>query len=443
MPARSTLVRECAVEYAAATDVIGSAAATTGIPREELRRQLARSGERIAGLLNLSESPIAIDESGVRVSGIAGLVRVTPSFELELVPKFLDPRQGGWREDFFYLATLSRHGRLLPTENLRSSTQSATDLATLVARAMIGMYWANHRRPLRTYSRHKFDDFAIDDDVEPESILLPEPEGFSQQAIRYSRHNQFNAAISAASRALLPEVSDPQTSRQLARLCEILAPQAREQEVRHRRVPSRARRWQSLYDLALEVLDGFGLSYASGRMRAPGYVLSTWQVWEDFVTLAVRLGLGTRSVSAKTAASLGDRAISVAPGVLKQSTVWVTPDITFRADVTGPPVLIDAKYKTRRDAPRTRITEADLYEALAFASAARASRVLLVYPAVPSVMSGPGSLGACTLFERVEANGVVVAALAVETCGVSRVGGLRLFAAGLASGIRAALADMS
>lgn len=429
------------MEYAPASDVIGRAAGATGVPRAELRRQVGLAGERIAGLLKLGASPFTIDDSGVRVGGIAGLVRVTPTLELELVPKFLNPLEPGWREDFFYLATLSRHGRLLPAEQLRASTHAEADLATLVARAMIGMYWANHRRPLRTYGRHTIQEFAIDGDVDPESVILPEPDGFTQRVVRYSRQNQFNAAIATAAQSLLPEVSDPQTRRQLVRIYETLSPQRTARHFHRRNVPSRARRWQPVYDLALEVLDGFGVAYDAGHLRAPGYVLSTWQVWEDFVTLAVRLGLGSSVVGAQTAAALGVRVSETAPGSERRSTAWVTPDITFRDAPSAQPVLIDAKYKTRRDAPRTRISEGDLYEALAFASATRASRVILVYPAVPETTDGAGALGACKVTERIEVNDVTVVALAVGACGVSKRGGLRAFSNGLASGIRSAATD--
>lgn len=441
MPGQATLVRERAVEYAAASDVIGTAAAATGVARAEIRGQLALCGERIASLLKLGASPFAIDDAGLRVAGVAGLVRVSPFFELELVPKFLDHRQAGWREDFFYLATLSRHGRLLPAEQLGAGTRAESDLATLVARAMIGMYWANHRRPLRTYRRQRVQDFAVDGDVEPDSVFLPEAEGFDQQVIRYTRQNDFNATISAASQSLLPEVSDPQTRRQLVRLCEVLAPQAPPRSSRHRAVPSRAKRWQSLFDLALEVLDGFGVSFTPGRLRAPGYVLSTWQMWEDLVTLALRLGLGSARVAAQVAAPLGDRTIRGDLGVVKHGKVWVTPDIVFREDAHRAPVLIDAKYKARTDVPRTRIGESDIYEALAFASAAGATTVILVYPAAAVVPADTAALGSCREFERITVSDVSVIGIAVESSGISKTGGLRTFSAGLATGIRHATAE--
>lgn len=427
------LLRLTALEQRPNPYFLDRATEATGITKPDIWRMLERAGVRVAAQLGLRSSPFSVEPSDLRIAGIAGLVRLGQLVELEVVPKFLHAEDTNWREDFLYLATLSKHGRLLPREDISAAATSRGDLATLVARAMINMYWGNHRRPLRTYELHGLHDYAIDGDVDPEAFWMPNPQGFRQDVVVYTRTNRFNAVIAAGARALLPEVADPQTRRQLQRLCESLIPQRPAARYRPPRVPNRARRWQLLYDLASEVLDGFGIGYQMGVFTAPGYVVPTWRVWEDLVTLAVRTGFGSSNVSVQSPSVLGVRTGSY-PGA-GSSSVFVYPDLLVREGPSAAPVLVDAKYKGRYGTS-TRIDEADIYEALAFASAANASRVVLVYPSISDGSALPRTTGRCTVLETVEAQGIRITALAAEVSGVSASGGVRKFARQLAAAIR-------
>jgi len=113
---------------------------------------------------------------------------------------------------------LSRHGSLLASERLASSPGSREDLATLVGRAVVGMFWDNHRRPLRTYRRSRLVEFAIDGDVDAETLVMPTVDGYEQDVICYDRRNVFNATLLGAVQILLNEVRDPQTRQQLMRV---------------------------------------------------------------------------------------------------------------------------------------------------------------------------------------------------------------------------------
>lgn len=92
-----------------------------------------------------------MDAARARAKGFAGLIRLGPSLELEITPKFLgiDDTDSKWREDFFYLVTLSKHGRLLASERMVASGNSPRNLSALVARSMATMYWDNQRLPTR------------------------------------------------------------------------------------------------------------------------------------------------------------------------------------------------------------------------------------------------------------------------------------------------------
>src|SRR5882724_11568204 len=181
------------VEYGQPVDIIKDIADETRIDRGKARLLIERAGERVARTLGSNSNPIQIDSNGVRVVDVAGMIRLGPSLELEIAPKFLgldsdDPR---WREDFYFLANLSRHGRLLASERLKASSGAPKDLAALVARSLAGMYRDNRRKPLRSYRRSQEMSFSIDGEVDTFDLRHPNPDGFSQEIVRYDRRNPF------------------------------------------------------------------------------------------------------------------------------------------------------------------------------------------------------------------------------------------------------------
>ncbi len=425
--ARATLV-----EYAPPSPVIHDLAKAVGCDGAWVRDQIISAGERIARTLSLKSTPVSITGGNVRVAGVAGLMRVGPRLEIEIAPKFLGTEWADWREDFFFVAMLSRHGQVLANERLGAKCGRREDLAALIARAMIVMFADNQRRPLRTYRHTQIDDFVIDGDVDPESIVLPPADGYAQRVVSYDRRNVYNAAILAATQALIPHVADPQTRRQLLRVAEVLAPQSVVRYPQHRRVPSRARRWQPLHDLAIDVIRGFGVAYEGGAVKAPGFILDTWRVWEDLLTFALRLSLGPGSVHAQRSVTLGTRISFRECGKVSSCTACVTPDIAFGRGVG---VIIDAKYKGRVWETTNRISEADLYEAMAFATATNKRQVVLLYPAVARGAS-TSPVGTIRTFEKVTVGEVVVLGMEVEVRGISRLGALRCFADRLAAALR-------
>lgn len=428
----STKVRRTIVEYGGPRPIIAEVANELQIPRAVVTQQVLRAGNRLREMFGLGASPLLVVGDAVRAEEVAGVVQVAPRFELEIVPKFLGLEWGAWREDFFFLATLSRHGRVLPAERIAASRGSRADLATLVGRAIVSLYWDNHRRPLRTYRHATIAEFAIDGDVDEESLVMPDVDGFPQRVVVYDRRNDFNSVIVAAVRSLLPEVRDAQLRRQLGRIDAILGPQGSARKGRDYKVASRGRAWQPLVDLSLDVLRGLSLSFAVGRSRAPGYVVHTWRVWEDLLGAALRFAIGAANVRLQSSHQLGTRSSLSAGNAVRP--VWVTPDIAVGAGTSG--LLVDAKYKGRAGEQNRRIAEGDLYESLAFAEASGRNTVVLVYP-----RSADGGLvglpGESRMFERIEVGDRVVIGLDVEVRGISAAGGLIAFAGRLAAAIHA------
>jgi|GEM_PF-552925 len=426
------------VEYGAPIDLIGQLAHQANIDRDIAARLIAGAGERVAKSLRLSASPLLVEGGGIRAADFAGMIRLGPAWELEVAPKFLgkDEINSRWREDFYFLANLSRHGRLLASERLRASGRAPKDLASLIARSLTGMYWDNRRRPLRAYRRARIDDFFIEGEVDPVDLRFPGPDGFTQDVVRYDRNNQLNATILAAARALLPETGDTEASAGLLRVVQDLPAQRLLPARRSRSVPGRSRAWQPVIDLSNDVLDGFGLSYKEGFSSAPGYVLSTWRAWEDLLTIAVRLVYGSAAASAQKEYLLGTRT-GMPAGIT--SNVRVYPDLIVNA-ANLPPFIIDAKYKTNAQKGAVRIVESDTFEAMAYAKASDCEHVVLAYPALASDASA--DLGSTFPFEIIKVGATHIYGVYVQVRGISQRGGIEKFGQGLKAGIQTMFANV-
>ncbi len=417
------------VEYEPPKQIVGSIASHLGLPKPHVKELISKCGERAARALGFRSSPITMVGDSVRVVDIAGQIRVAPGIELEVAPKFLglDADNSSWRQDFFYLATLSRHGRLLALERLRASTSESGDLHTLVARAMVEMYWRNHRRPNRVYRLHSFSDYAYEGEVDPVDVVQPGPDGFVQSSMVFDRKNHHNQVILAAAKYVLPYLRDPGVISEMERVISALSPQKTLQHIPRRvRLPNRARRWQPLYDLSLDVLRGFGLTFNEGGASAPGYLLDTWRVWEDLLTLAAQIGFGSIYCKAQNTKTLGERSRISYDSITQKSEARVTPDISILDDKHSLRFLIDAKYKGRADSSKLRISESDLYESLAFARANNCRLVALAYPALPSQ---PAELGRVEAFEVISIDDIRIVGVEVDVRGISKRGGLSTFAA--------------
>jgi hypothetical protein len=282
---------------------------------------------------------------------------------------------------------------------------------------------------MRAYRRSLEQDFFIEGDVDPIDLRFPAADGFQQEVVRYDRRNVFNSSILAAAKELLPEVADSSAIAGLVRLVDDLPPQSTPQPHRTRKLPARHQAWRPAVDLSNDVIAGFGLSFREGFASAPGYVVNTWRTWEDLLVVATRLAYGRDVARAQKEHKFGSR-YKFSESI--PSNVNVYPDLTVAAANGHPPFLIDAKYKTNAEKGRLRISEADAYEAFAFAKATSCDTVILAYPALPS--EKPLLLGETTLFERLDIQEVRVYGVQVEVRGISGRSGLKIFSEELRKG---------
>ena len=421
--------RFMAVEYAKPSALHEDIARRSDVSASTARELLLRAGDRVRGILGLESVPLSMNADRFQFQNVAGLLVLTSGLELEIAPKFLG-NAPGWREDFFLLATLSHHGRLLDNEGLKSSARATSDLATLIGRSLIEMYWKNQRRPLRTYRRLPHREFAIEGDFDPEDLLAPTEEGFPQSVTSFTRENPYNAVIRAAAIGLAPIVPDVETRMRLERLAQHLPHQQRPSRLQDRRLPSRSSAWQPTYDLSLDILRGLGGAYDPKNALAPGYVMQTWQVWEQLVSLSLRNALLPKNVLLQPSKRLGTRTQDGAVRVLN-----VVPDaiVTIPDTAGSRRVIVDAKYKGHVDRSSTSISNADIYEALAFSRATGIFEVVLVYPrTVEGAPSSHDEVGHAAEFARAVADGVVIRAVELGVCRISERRGLKRLADALA-----------
>ena len=424
--------RFTAVEYAKPSALHEEIAKRADVSASTARELLLRSGDRVRGILGLESVPLSINADRYQFQNVAGLIVLAPGLELEIAPKFLG-NAPGWREDFFLLATLSHHGRLLDNEGLKSSARATSDLATLIGRSLIEMYRKNQRRPLRTYRRLSHSEFAIEGDFDPEELSVPTEEGFPQSVTSFTRENPYNAVIRAAAAGLAPIVPDVETRVRLERLAQHLPHQLRPSRLQDRRLPSRSRAWQPTFDLSLDILRGLGGAYDPKNALAPGYVMQTWQVWEQLVSLSLRNALLPKNVLLQSPNRLGTRTQDGAVRVLN-----VVPDaIVTISNTTGSRrVIVDAKYKGHVDRSSTSISNADIYESLAFSRATGIFEVVLVYPrSVDDAPSSHYEVGHAAEFARAVADGVLIRAVELGVCRISERRGLKRFAEALAKSL--------
>ncbi|GAB4100531.1 5-methylcytosine restriction system specificity protein McrC [Sinomonas halotolerans] len=384
---------------------------------DDVLLQLRHLNIRIKRLLGYKEDPITVSATGAwKADGIAGLLRLNAQIELEVVPKFLDPSSSTWRLDFFLLAVLVRTGHLLVQDEISAGSQDRGDLATLIARSLLTLCAENQRRPIRGYKRVHEAEYAVDGEVDWESLVLPDPDGFRLSRLELTRENPYNATLAAAVRVLIPEVADGDTQAQLKMLERALLPQPPPPST-FPALPQRHSAMQRAYDLARLVVEGLGLDLNGGTFTGPGFVLSTWAAWQSLCEELVRRALPDHQVVGQKRWILGYRGTD---------PVYTTPDVSPLRGETAD-FLLDAKYKTRAGR-KANINSSDLYEALAFLQASETNHIALLYPSVRPAKDLP--LGTWTAFDKVTVNGREIEGYEVQIQGISQRGGFERIVAG-------------
>lgn len=422
-------------EYGRAEN-ISSLANTCQISVENMRNLLSKANDRIIKALSLDSAIFILDSDSVRAINVAGLIRLSTKIELEVVPKYLGFCEDdvNWKEDFFLLSTLAKHGRLLEGENIHTDSGFRSTLYDLAGRVLAENFVPLKRQLLRKYRRDQFIDYSIDGEINFEDAFVRQPEGIPQEKVSFDKKNEYNATILAAMRHVQPHITDIKVQRILQDSIVLLQPQNPIRIDRPRlTLPSRDLQWKIEYDLAYDIIHELGAIFTDGKILSPGFIVSTWQIWEWLLTTAIRIGESNLKVVGKKPSHFG----SVENHLQKrtQQQLCVYPDISVIESETGNIVyLVDAKYKLASLANKE-ANRSDLYEALAFCQSTGCKYMFLVYPDDPNF----GGVGSVTLTTTYRIEGNTIFAIKVSMQGIADPGGLRRFSNILINGIKAIL----
>jgi 5-methylcytosine-specific restriction enzyme subunit McrC len=398
------------------------------ITSELLTSQVSNLNERLRLSLGLEVSPITVTGNGQwKVDGIAGVMRLNPETEIEVVPKFLAGTEK-WQRDFFLISTLVRTGRLLNTEDISTDVADRGDLATLVARTLISGHIANQRKPIRNYKTTHQVDFSFEGEVDLESLLMPDGDGYHIQKIELTGMNEYSSILRLALEILLPQVGAGDTKTMLNRIIRGLKGAPKYQFHSFPKLPARHAAWSGTFELSKLVINGMGLDLAGGGFRGPGFVVTTWQAWQQLCDEAIIRAFRNLEGVTQHPFLLGTRS---------RANLNVRPDLTLFKD--GKPILLlDAKYKTRFERKEF-VTNADVYEALAFMNASKCNKMILLYPEVdPS-----GDIGTIRKFESIEVEDKTIKAVSIQIRGISESGGFNRMVESIKNGLISVDSDIS
>lgn len=395
---------------------------------QDLNDSIVASNKRICKKLGLQKNPLVLSDGRLRACGIAGIVRLTKKIELEIVPKFLSHSENtSWKETLYLLSVLSKHGGILANERILSSTSYIASLYDIAGRILAQEFQKNRRKLIRKYRKDDFCDFSIDGDIDFASVLERSDNGIRQTRIRFDIYNEYNAVISKAMKTVIPYTSDNQARNVLQAAIGMFGKQAEPmREKMH--VPLRNKEWEDAYALSYDIINGLANSFDAGKILAPGFVVSTWQLWEWLITAGLSLANAPGTVKAQHPVQWGNKKVGS-----RSYAVNVYPDVEI-LDKNSQQVLylVDAKYKVLANQATGEAERDDIYEAFAFCSATNADVLFLAYPGNSGVAASAGNVSQQSVYEVGNKKIIVVT---VDFGSIRSRGGLFAFGHNLSLGL--------
>jgi hypothetical protein len=418
------------VEYGSPENLVEKITRKCLISKYKIREYLTLTGDRLAKELNFNSSPLLISSQSVKAIKFSGLLQIAPGIELEVIPKFLSMHSNTWREDFFYIATLSKHGYLLNSDRLSASISNTDNLHNLIALAFSKMYLNNSRKPLRTYTQKVVTEYSYDGEVDFVDLFHPSSDGYKQDIVTYNKYNKYNSVIYTAARNILPNLTEPRVIRLIERIISDLSPQKTTNVITKNKLPSRTKHWQPLYDLSVDILSGLGLSMKNGNFQVPGYVIDSWRCWESLIGIILSKNKSMFEIKTQKKFKLGTRnSISI-------TDANVQPDFIVKTHGESEKTfLVDAKYKNNAKANRNRISESDIYESIAFMRASKCHQTILVYPG----REDSSRSGYLKVFETVDVGDLTIIGVELSILGISQRGALNEISTRFASSLLSVL----
>lgn len=402
-----------------------------GVKMTELIKSVDAANARISANLNIKRNVLSISEGNIKAQGVAGVIRLSSDIELEIMPKFLSENSGTeWRTTLYLLSALSRNGKVLIDERIKSSSSYTNFLYDMAGRMLAEEYEKNKRKPIREYHKDYFFDYSIEGEIDFESYLEKNPNGIGQSVVKFDKKNIYNATICAAMKHVLPYVSDIKTRNVLKNAIVSFGGQDYKNGLKNK-IPARNKEWERIYSLSYDIMQGLGSTFAEGNFYAPGFIANTWQMWEWLITVAITIGEKEKRVISQNSVQWGEKRYSG-----KKVSVNVYPDVTIMNKSGIPEYLVDAKYKLLENNLTGEISRADLYEAYAFCDSLETKHIFLTYP-----MDAKGQLPSGSVLEKsvYRIGEIVVHVIFVVFGPINEKGGIYNFSQKLVDGVHSIL----
>lgn len=365
---RFTVTEECFCE--ASIRSIADAVCST---ESEVINALSRAEDLIYSRLS-ERNTLQIKHGRFKFGRVAGVVSIGDLFELEIIPKFMS-ETSSWRSDFLLLMGRTGFGDTIGHEYVQAGKSQYEGIPEILGMMFLKLYDSVSHVPIRTYKRIGLEGFAIEGDVDEESLILPGPNGFIQSETRYSRNNEHNAIICAAAATLLRSQKSSNLANRLERAIWQLGGVQKLPNARPKSVPRRYASWGFLYALSLRILDGYGVSYSvpDRDMECPSFIVKSAKAWEELLRASLVLGYRGSRVFYQKESYFASR---------DAGAIYVKPDYYIELK-EGTIFLADAKYKFVNS-----ISNADAYEGFAFLEATKTTKLVLIYPSLETDSRG-------------------------------------------------------
>lgn len=120
------------MEFSGWHDVEPALISDAGLSREVASRLLERSARRIHNLLQSEATPLQLQDLRLKAEGFAGAIALSTTVELEVVPRCLsgDTAADSGRDDFLFIATLAKQGKLALRIHISASPRTAHSRGT-------------------------------------------------------------------------------------------------------------------------------------------------------------------------------------------------------------------------------------------------------------------------------------------------------------------------
>jgi 5-methylcytosine-specific restriction endonuclease McrBC regulatory subunit McrC len=391
------------------------AAEKLGLRSEEVRRLVDRA--LISSGLE-PESSYETKGASFRFAGISGLLSLDRNRWIEIIPKFIGETNADWREDFLWVVGKTSSDGINYSSSIPSTSAKSSSLYDVIAKIWCDEFEANDRKPIRKYRQQTWRSFNIDGEIQGDLTETANEDGFLQRGIVLTKQTLFNALLREAAEVLLKKSTSPQVSQRLAKATTRLGkrdPKFALSAVPE--LPSRNSSWGACMNLSKIIVSTSAIGYGKSEgLGMPSFIVKTHVTWEMLTRQLCRSVFAGSSVSKATY----DLGIRRKPGA-KDGSLAVTPDVTVDMG-NGAMLLFDAKYKPGGQHGSVSISNADIYESLAFMKATRCDEIGLIYPSPEHVDATRQLL----VTETVKVGGKTIKAMLLGVTGISRPQGWSL-----------------